>query len=433
MRMVDLIYKKREGMRLSKEEISFIIKEYTKGTIPDYQMSALAMAIYFKGMDAEETAHLTEAMACSGDQLDLSFIPGIKVDKHSTGGVGDKTTLIVAPLVASLGLPVAKMSGRGLGHTGGTIDKLESISGFTAELTTDQFKNNLTKHNLVIASQSGNLVPADKKWYMLRDVTATVDSLPLVASSIMSKKLAGGADAIVLDVKTGSGAFMKRLEDSVALAETMVSIGQALGKKMVALITDMNQPLGREIGNANEVREALAVLKGAGERRLAELCLTLAAHMLVAGKKYDHLDQAYAALNQVIESGEALATFRRFIAAQGGDTSQIDDPAKLPQAPYQIAFIAEQSGYIAQLEAESIGRAAMLLGAGRRTKEDPIDHGVGISLFKQVGDYVNQGEPIAILHSNEEKPEASLTLLRQAVAISKEKVTPPPLIYKIIQ
>lgn len=433
MRMVDLIRKKRDGRTLSKEEIDYIITGYVQGEIPDYQMAALAMAIYYQGMDQEETANLTWAMATSGDQIDLSAIQGIKVDKHSTGGVGDKTTLIVAPLVATLGLPVAKMSGRGLGHTGGTIDKLESIAGFRAELEPEQFVTLVRQNGLAIASQSANLVPADRKWYALRDVTATVDSLPLIASSIMSKKLASGAEAIVLDVKTGSGAFMKSLDEATRLAEAMVSIGKNLGRKTKALITDMNQPLGHCVGNALEVREAIEVLKGEGEERLTTLCLTLAAHMLVAGGRLSHYEQAYDRLEQILKSGEALETFKRFVAAQGGDVSQIDEPNRLPLAPVQLSCKAKREGYVSRLDAEGVGKAAMLLGAGRLTKEEPIDHGVGIVLRKKVGDYVRQGDVMAILYSNEKDPQDALTLLEESISISEQRVEPPPLIYKIIE
>lgn len=335
--------------------------------------------------------------------------------------------------MATLGLPVAKMSGRGLGHTGGTIDKLESISGFSAELDPDRFVSLVSQNGLAIASQSSNLVPADGKWYALRDVTATVESLPLIASSIMSKKLAGGADAIILDVKTGSGAFMKSLEEATGLAETMVSIGKSLGKKTKALITDMNQPLGYCVGNAIEVREAIAVLRGEGEERFTSLCLTLAAHMLVVGGRFDDWEQAYDRLNQVLKRGEALETFKRFVAAQGGDVRQIDEPDLLPQAPFQLPVKADREGYLTRLDAEGIGKAAMLLGAGRRTKEDPIHHGVGIALCKKVGDYVRQGETLAVVHSNEKDPQECFAWLKRSIAISEQPVQPPPLIYKIIE
>ncbi|GGK15251.1 pyrimidine-nucleoside phosphorylase [Caldalkalibacillus thermarum] len=433
MRMVDLIQKKRDGFALSKEEIHFIIEGYTQGTIPDYQMAALAMAIYFRGMDSQETSHLTMAMVQSGETIDLSPIKGIKVDKHSTGGVGDKTSLIVAPLVATVGVPVAKMSGRGLGHTGGTIDKLESIEGFQTELTPEQFFRNVNEIKLALVGQSGNLAPADKKLYALRDVTATVNSIPLIASSIMSKKLASGADAIVLDVKTGSGAFMKKLEDAKALAEAMVSIGKELNRQTIAVISDMNQPLGYEVGNANEVREAIEVLKGEGEAGLTKLCLTIAAYMTVAGQIYPDFDSAYEELDKVLRSGQALETFKRFVQAQGGNTEQIDDPEKLPQASFHVELKAEEDGYVTQIDAEAVGVAAMLLGAGRATKEDTIDHAVGITLRKKVGDPVQKGEVLAVLHSNSEQPAASINRLKQAIVIGKEKVNKLPLIYDVLQ
>ncbi|EGL82490.1 pyrimidine-nucleoside phosphorylase [Caldalkalibacillus thermarum TA2.A1] len=433
MRMVDLIQKKRDGFALSKEEIHFIIEGYTQGTIPDYQMAALAMAIYFRGMDSQETSHLTMAMVQSGETIDLSPIKGIKVDKHSTGGVGDKTSLIVAPLVATVGVPVAKMSGRGLGHTGGTIDKLESIEGFQTELTPEQFFRNVNEIKLALVGQSGNLAPADKKLYALRDVTATVNSIPLIASSIMSKKLASGADAIVLDVKTGSGAFMKKLEDAKALAEAMVSIGKELNRQTIAVISDMNQPLGYEVGNANEVREAIEVLKGEGEAGLTKLCLTIAAYMTVAGQIYPDFDSAYEELDKVLRSGQALETFKRFVQAQGGNPEQIDDPEKLPQASFHVELKAEEDGYVTQIDAEAVGIAAMLLGAGRATKEDTIDHAVGITLRKKVGDPVQKGEVLAVLHSNSEQPAASINRLKQAIVIGKEKVNKLPLIYDVLQ
>ncbi|MFS1512272.1 pyrimidine-nucleoside phosphorylase [Chengkuizengella sp. SCS-71B] len=433
MRMVDLISKKREGLSLSRDEIQYIIKGYTDGTIPDYQMSAWAMAVFFQGLDAKETSELTMEMACSGDQVDLSGIKGIKVDKHSTGGVGDKTSLIVVPLVASVGVPVAKMSGRGLGHTGGTVDKLESIEGFKIELTKEQFFQNVNEFKMALVGQSGNLTPADKKLYGLRDVTGTVNSMPLIASSIMSKKIASGADAIVLDVKVGAGAFMKSLEDAKELAKTMVSIGNHLNRKTVAVITDMNQPLGFEIGNANEVREAIEVLSGKGEERLTKVCLTLASHMAVAGQVYPDFNTAYKQLEEVLNTGQAVETFAKFVEAQGGDPELVTQPEKLPQAKYHINVIAEQSGYIQDINAESIGYAAMYLGAGRKTKEDQIDYSVGITLKKKVADEVSVGEVIAVIHSNNKEVQDSLDLIQQSVKISTESVDELPIIYEIIE
>ncbi|WP_048602214.1 pyrimidine-nucleoside phosphorylase [Rubeoparvulum massiliense] len=433
MRMVDLIQKKRDGFALTKAELDFIIAGFTKGEIPDYQISAWAMAIYFKGMNHEEIAALTDAMVRSGDQVDLSAIAGLKVDKHSTGGVGDTTTLIVAPLVATVGVPVAKMSGRGLGHTGGTVDKLESFPGFKTELTTEQFIHNVNDFKLAVVGQSGNLTPADKKLYALRDVTATVDTIPLIASSIMSKKLASGADAIVLDVKTGTGAFMKTVDEAKELAETMVEIGRNLGRKTIAVISDMNQPLGDEVGNANEVQEAIATLQGKGPEDLNQLCLTLASHMTVAGGIYPDVKTAYAALEKVLHSGQALATFRRFIEAQGGDASFVDHPERLPQAKYHVEVVAPTSGYVAGIDAESVGVAAMLLGAGRKTKEDVIDHSVGITLKKKVGDAVQAGDVLAILHANREEVNESQKMLLDAYQFSPTSVQPNPMIHAIIQ
>ncbi|KEF36141.1 thymidine phosphorylase [Schinkia azotoformans MEV2011] len=358
MRMVDLIEKKRDGFELTKEEIQFLINGFTNGEIPDYQMSAFSMAVFFKGMTKEERVHLTEAMVQSGDQIDLSGIEGIKVDKHSTGGVGDTTTLVLAPLVASVGVPVAKMSGRGLGHTGGTIDKLESIKGFHVEITNEEFIDLVNKNKVAVIGQSGNLTPADKKLYALRDVTATVDSIPLIASSIMSKKIAAGADAIVLDVKTGSGAFMKSLEDAKELAKTMVDIGNGVGRKTKAIISDMSQPLGFAVGNALEVKEAIDTLQGQGPEDLYELCLTLGSHMVVLAEKATDYKQAREMLEESIRNGKALESFKTFLAAQGGDASVVDEPSKLPTASYTIAVPAKQTGYVSEITAEIVGLAA---------------------------------------------------------------------------
>lgn len=433
MRMVDLIAKKRDGGALSKQEIDFIIEGYTKGEIPDYQLSAWAMAIYFKGMTAEEVANLTMAMTLSGDTIDLSQIQGIKVDKHSTGGVGDTTTIILAPLVAAAGIPVAKMSGRGLGHTGGTIDKLDSIAGFHVELTAEQFIHNVNEFKVAVIGQSGNLTPADKKLYGLRDVTATVDSIPLIASSIMSKKIAAGADAIVLDVKIGAGAFMKSIDDARALASAMVDIGRELGRHTVAIISDMSQPLGLAVGNALEIREAIDTLRGEGPEDLTRLVLTLGAHMVVLGGKAESFDQAYSMLEELIHNGKALETLKQLVIAQGGSTDVIDDPEKLPKAMYQVKVTAAADGYVHAIQAEEIGVAAMLLGAGRPTKESSIDLAVGVMLTKKIGNSVLKGETIAVLHANQENVATIVNKIEQAFVIKSEACEEPPLIYEIIQ
>lgn len=432
MRVVDIIQRKRDGMELSTQEIDFVIDGYTKGQIPDYQMSALCMAIYFQGMTEREISDLTMAMVRSGDVVDLSEIEGIKVDKHSTGGVGDKTTLIVAPLAAAAGVPVAKMSGRGLGHTGGTVDKLESIRGFRIELSQAQFIRNVNTHKMALVGQSGNLAPADKKIYALRDVTATVNSIPLIASSIMSKKIAAGADAIVLDVKVGSGAFMKNLDDARKLARTMVSIGKRLNRKTIAVLTNMDEPLGYEVGNANEVREAIETLKGQGEKRLTELCLVLASHMTIAGGVYSTHEEAAEELKRLMKEGEALRTFRSFVEAQGGDPSIVDDPGQLPQARNHITVEAKAEGYIEFIDAEGIGTAAMILGAGRKTKEDTIDHAAGITLKKKVGDKVSAGETLCVLHTNFDSADESVRLVEQSIRISRKQPATEPIVYEVI-
>ncbi len=384
MRMVDIISKKRDGKALSTEEIQFFIDGYTNGEIPDYQASALAMAIFFQDMNDQERADLTMAMVGSGETIDLSAIEGIKVDKHSTGGVGDTTTLVLAPLVAAVGVPVAKMSGRGLGHTGGTIDKLESIEGFHIELDKKDFIDLVNRDKVAVIGQSGNLTPADKKMYALRDVTGTVNSIPLIASSIMSKKIAAGADAIVLDVKTGAGAFMKTDEDAENLAHAMVRIGNNVGRNTMAVISDMSQPLGEAIGNALEVKEAIDTLKGQGPEDLTELVLVLGSQMVVLAKQAETLDEARAKLIEVIENGAALEKFKTFLSNQGGDASIVDHPEKLPQAKYQIEVPAKSSGFVSQIVADEIGIAAMILGAGRATKEDEINLAVGLMLRKKV-------------------------------------------------
>ena len=379
---------------------------YTRGEIPDYQASALMMAIYFRGMTQRETCELTMAMAHSGDMLDLSAIRGIKVDKHSTGGVGDKTSLALAPMVAACGIPVAKMSGRGLGHTGGTIDKLESFPGFTTALTTERFLENVNRIGIAIMGQTADLAPADKKLYALRDVTATVDQMSLIASSIMSKKLAAGADAIVLDVKTGSGAFMKREEDARALAEEMVNIGKNAGRKTVAVISDMDQPLGYAVGNALEVREAIETLMGRGPEDFVELCLTLGSRMLMAGGKADDEKTAVGLLKQAIEDGSALRKLAEFVEAQGGDSETVYHPERLPKAAIQRPVPAPEEGFVSHMECDEIGICSLILGGGRETKESEIDLSVGLVLQKKTGDYVKKGEPLAIIHANDENTAA---------------------------
>ncbi|UUX32797.1 pyrimidine-nucleoside phosphorylase [Fundicoccus culcitae] len=431
MRMVDLITKKQNNDELTEAEIRFIIEGYTDGSIPDYQMSAFAMAVYFTGMTHEEAAYLTIAMAESGDQIDLSAIEGIKVDKHSTGGVGDTTTLVLAPLVASCGVPVAKMSGRGLGHTGGTIDKLEAIPGFEYELPIEEFIELVNKNKVAVVGQTGNLTPADKKLYALRDVTGTVQSTPLIASSIMSKKIAAGADAIVLDVKIGAGAFMKTVEEAEELAHLMVEIGQQLGRKTLAVISDMNQPLGYAIGNALEVKEAIATLQGKGPADLTELCLVLGAQMLLAAQAVDNLEEGRQLLQSKIDNGEGLAKFRQMIEAQHGDASVIDHPEKLAQAQYQIPFEAPESGVLANWVANQVGEAAMMLGAGRETLEDTIDPAVGIVLHAKVGDKVEQGDALLTIHANRPNVDDVIEKLNHAFEI-KDHAQAPTLIHKVI-
>jgi len=433
MRAYDVILKKRNGFELSEEEINYFISGIMDNSIPDYQASALLMAIYFKGLSKKETAQLTMAMVNSGQVLDLSPINGIKVDKHSTGGVGDKISLIVIPLVASAGVPVAKISGRGLGHTGGTIDKLEAISGFTTDLSIETFFNNVNKYKMAITGQTENITPADKKLYSLRDVTATVDSIPLIASSIMSKKIASGADAIVLDVKVGSGAFMKNMDEAVELAETMVDIGRALNRKTIAIVSDMDQPLGHEVGNANEVREAIDVLKGKGAEDETQVALTIASYMTILGGAFNAFDKAYEYLEKVIKSGDAVEYFRKLVSIQGGDPKVIDNPHLLPQAKNHIEIKSMEEGYVYSINAEKIGIAAMLLGAGRRKKNDPIDHAAGITLVKKVGHKVEKGDTICILHTNMSNWDEAYKVALNSFDISEAKKTPSPYIHKIIQ
>ena len=433
MNMYDLIVKKKRGGELSAEEIRWMIREYTDGNIPDYQMSAMMMAICFVGMTDEETKDLTLAMAHSGDVLDLSAICGIKVDKHSTGGVGDKTSLVLAPLVASLGAPVAKMSGRGLGHTGGTIDKLESFTGFRTDLTPDEFIRNVNTIHIAIAGQTANLAPADKKLYALRDVTGTVDQMSLIASSIMSKKLASGADGIVLDVKTGDGAFMKSFRDAKALAEEMVSIGRLAGKDVSAVISDMDQPLGNAVGNALEVKEAIDTLRGRGPEDLEELVLTLGALMTVKAGKAPDAERAREMLKEKLENGEAFRVFKEFIRAQGGDPEEAEHPERLPAAKYQEEVLSDREGYVSDICTEEIGRISLLLGGGRETKESEIDLAVGVILLRKKGGYIRKGEPLALIHANsrEKMKEAEKRLLA-AYTVTEENPVREPLIKEII-
>ncbi|CUY01543.1 pyrimidine-nucleoside phosphorylase [Staphylococcus epidermidis] len=431
MRMIDIIEKKRDGKSLTKEEIEFFVNGYTHGEVPDYQASSLAMAIFFQDMNDEERAALTMSMVNSGEKIDLSDINGIKVDKHSTGGVGDTTTLVLAPLVAAVGVPVAKMSGRGLGHTGGTIDKLESVKGFNVEISEKDFIKLVNDNQVAVIGQSGNLTPADKKLYALRDVTGTVNSIPLIASSIMSKKIAAGADAIVLDVKTGSGAFMKTLDDAEALAHAMVRIGNNVGRNMMAIISDMSQPLGNAIGNALELKEAIATLKGNGPKDLTELVLTLGSQMVVLAEQATSLDEARQMLIDAIKTGKALNKFKTFLSNQGGDDSIVDSPEKLPSAKYQVEFKAKKDGYITEIIANEIGVASMMLGAGRQTKEDVIDLGVGIVLNKKVGEHVEKGETILTIHTNTKEIDDILYKLDNSITI-ESKGEAPTLIHKII-
>ena len=433
MRMYDIITKKRNGEELTREEIRFFINGYTEGSIPDYQAAALLMAVYFRGMSKRETAELTMAMVNSGETVDLSKIAGVKVDKHSTGGVGDKISLIVIPLVASLGIPIAKMSGRGLGHTGGTIDKLESIPGFRTELTGDEFIENVNKYKMAISGQSGNFVPADKKLYALRDVTATVDSIPLIASSIMSKKIASGADCIVLDVKVGSGAFMKSVEEAAELAGTMVEIGKSLNRKTVAVVTDMSQPLGHEVGNSNEIIEAIEVLKGKGSEDETQVALTIASYMAVLGGTFEEFEKAHSALEEVIRSGKAIDKLKLLIRIQGGDPDVVDNTERLPKAKYHIEVRSKKSGYVNSIDAESIGISAMLLGAGRKTKEDKIDFSAGISMKKKVGDKVAIGDILCVLHTNLSHSAEAEKIALEAYGIGSTEKKITKYIYQIIQ
>ncbi|HET7747092.1 MAG TPA: thymidine phosphorylase [Vicinamibacteria bacterium] len=432
MRAVDVIGKKRDGGELSREEIAFFVEGYTRGAIPDYQASALAMAVFFRGMTAAETLALTETMMRTGEVLDLSALPGPKADKHSTGGVGDKTSLVLAPLAAACGLFVPMISGRGLGHTGGTLDKLEAIPGFRVDLDLVRFRAVLRECGLGLIGQTPQIAPADRKLYALRDVTATVESRPLIAASIMSKKLAEGTDALVLDVKTGDGAFMARFEDSVALAEAMVAIGRGMGKKVVALITDMDQPLGRAVGNALETAEAIETLKGRGPHDLEALSLELAAWMvhLAAGRT---LEASRAAVRQALASGEGLRRFRRVIELQGGDPEVCDDLSRLPRARETAEVRAEADGRVTRIACRAIGHAAMLLGAGRETVDSRVDPAVGVVLNKKVGDLVVEGESLATVHANDTAHlEQAIRQVREACRVGREAPPAQPLVRKVV-
>lgn len=434
MRMYDLILKKKQGKELNTEEINWMIKEFTEGRIPDYQMSAMTMAICFQGMDKRETFDLTMAMRDSGDVLDLSRIDGIKVDKHSTGGVGDKVSLVLTPIVASLGVPVAKMSGRGLGHTGGTIDKLESFSGFSTEISEEKFIDSVNTIGIAIAGQTANLAPADKKLYALRDVTATVDQMSLIASSIMSKKLASGADAIVLDVKTGNGAFMQKEEDAIALAKAMVDIGSRAGKQTVAVITDMDEPLGNTVGNALEIKEVIDALHGDGPEDLMEVVYALGTQMLLLAKRAEDEEIARNLITESIQERKALKKFAEFIENQGGNREEILHPDMLPKARYVIPVLAEEEGCIERILAQDIGIACMTLGGGRENKESTIDHGVGIILTKKISDTVKKGETLALIHANsKEKAVLASNLVKNAYQIAKEPAKKAPMVKCIIR
>ena len=434
MRAVDIIIKKRNRQALTRQEIEFFIKGYTSGDIPDYQAAAWAMAVLLNGMNEQETTDLTLAMAGSGEILDLSKVVPIAVDKHSTGGVGDKTTLVVEPVVASCGLPVGKMTGRGLGFTGGTVDKMESIPGFRVDLSTQEFLDQLGQVGLVLSGQTAALAPADGKLYALRDVTGTIESIPLIASSIMSKKIAAGAQAIVLDVKWGDGAFMETLEEARLLAETMVASAKLTGRQAVALLSDMNQPLGEAVGNALEVKEAIETLHGGGPADFREHCLTVAAYMLVLGKLVETEDEARELATAALDEGAAWERFRMLVQAQGGDLRYVDEPQRLPQARYIQVVPAPRSGYIAKLNARQVGEASVLLGGGRARKEDPIDHSVGIMVHHKVGSYVEWGNALFTVHAlhTEDIAEAKERLLG-ALSWSDQEVPPLPLFYGVIR
>lgn len=433
MRMYDLIVKKRNGEALTKEEIYWFIEKYTAGEIPDYQVSALMMAIYFRGMDNRETLDLTMAMTYSGDVMDLSEINAVKVDKHSTGGVGDKTSLMLAPLVSSCGVCMAKMSGRGLGHTGGTIDKLEAIPGFNTQIETGVFKELLEKNGIALMGQTLRLAPADKKLYALRDVTGTVENMSLIASSIMSKKLAAGADIIVLDVKTGSGAFMKEYKDSLELATIMRWLGNNAGRKVAAVISDMNQPLGSAVGNALEVKEAIETLKGGGSEQLRELCITLGSLILTLAGKAANEDEAKKLLDEAIESGRAFEKFKDFVRAQGGDVRAVEDTSLLPLAPIIEPVASPVSGYVSLLKCDEVGMCSLVLGGGRAKKEDDIDLSVGLMIEKKISDRVEKGEPLAYIHAaDKERLEEARERLLAAYGFSDVQPEKPVLIKEIL-
>ena len=433
MRMYDIILKKRNGGILSKEEINYFVDGYSRGIIPDYQAAALLMSIYFQRMNEDETADLTEAMMNSGDIIDLTGIRGVKVDKHSTGGVGDKTTVALAPMVAACGVPVAKMSGRSLGHTGGTLDKLESIPGFITELTREKFINNVNNFKIAIAGQTADLAPADKVIYALRDVTATVDNISLIASSIMSKKLASGADAIVLDVKTGSGAFMKNIEDAFELAREMVKIGNNMGRTTVALITNMDQPLGYAVGNSLEVKEAIETLKGGGPEDFKELCIALGSHMLLLADNVETEEEGKEKIKSVISTGKALETFKILVREQGGDVDCVEDMDLLPRSKNIYELKSGRTGYINGIDAEEIGLASLILGAGKETKDSIIDHSVGIVLNKKMGDYVQTDDILAYIHYNDnQKKENAVKKLKSAYLIGETAKPKQPLIFGMV-
>lgn len=433
MRAYDIILKKRNGGVLRREEMEFLIDGFVKEKIPDYQMAAFCMAVFFQGLTPRETSSLTKAMVASGDRVDLSGVPGVKVDKHSTGGVGDKTTLVVVPLVASLGVPVAKMSGRGLGHTGGTVDKLESIPGFRTDLSIDSFVDTVKQVGAAVVGQTGNLVPGDKKLYALRDVTATVDSIPLIASSIMSKKIAAGCDALVLDVKVGSGAFMKNLEDAKRLGRLMLDIGSQVGIRAAAVLSSANQPLGNAVGNALEVKEAIETLQGAGPGDLEKLCLEVAVQMLLVAGTFEEREPALEALRNCLKNGLALDKFRDMVEAQGGNPAVAEDARLLPEARWSSEVTSTDSGFVTRIDAELIGLASVYLGAGRSRKEDPVDPSAGLIIKRKIGDYVRGGEPLAEIYFNhEEKAAAARDTIFSAFTLGVNEPEPDPLIYEII-
>lgn len=432
MKMINIIDKKRNGTELNDDEIQFFVDGVVNDTIPDYQISALLIAIYFQGMTKSERSSLTMKMMQSGEHLDLTSILGIKVDKHSTGGVGDKVSLPLAAMVAATGIPVPMISGRGLGHTGGTLDKLEAIPGYQVEISEQEFLKQVSQEGLAIIGATKNIAPADKRIYSLRDVTDTVDSIPLIASSIMSKKIASGTDALVIDVKTGSGAFMKTLDKSIELAQALVEIGKSVGMKCIAVISDMNQPLGNKIGNALEIEESIDLLKGQGPADLKELVLTLGSYMVVLGEKANNFDEAKELLEDTITSGKALERFRALIKAQKGDTRVIEDYTVMPQAKYRIPLIAQKSGVISEIEADEVGIASMMLGGGRQKTDDQLDYAVGIELHKKIGDTIHEGEPILTIYSDQKNVDEVKQLLTNNIKIS-DHAEKPQMIYQIIK